>query len=158
MLIGLGGGAASSNTSAEETAELDFASVQRGNPEMQRRAQMVIDTCVGLGDQNPIAMIHDVGAGGLSNALPEIVKDAGFGGKFELRQVHSSDSSMSPLQIWCNEAQERYVMLVNQDGLNRFVSICSKFYFDRPSMTPLMHPREGALPLFRRRHRVAKGS
>lgn len=127
MLIGLGGGAASSNTSAEETAELDFASVQRGNPEMQRRAQMVIDTCVGLGDQNPIAMIHDVGAGGLSNALPEIVKDAGFGGNFELRQVHSSDSSMSPLQIWCNEAQERYVLLVNQEGLNRFVSICSMF-------------------------------
>ncbi|KAL2212228.1 phosphoribosylformylglycinamidine synthase [Sarocladium strictum] len=126
MLIGLGGGAASSNTSAEETAELDFASVQRGNPEMERRAQMVIDTCVGLGDQNPIAMIHDVGAGGLSNALPEIVKDAGFGGKFELRQVHSSDSSMSPLQIWCNEAQERYVLLVNQEGLNRFVSICRR--------------------------------
>lgn len=126
MLIGLGGGAASSNASAEETAELDFASVQRGNPEMQRRAQMVIDTCAALGDQNPIAMIHDVGAGGLSNALPEIVKDAGYGGKFELRQVHSSDGSMSPLQIWCNEAQERYVLLVNQEGLNRFVSICRK--------------------------------
>lgn len=124
MLIGLGGGAASSNASAEETAELDFASVQRGNPEMQRRAQMVIDTCVALGDQNPIAMIHDVGAGGLSNALPEIVKDAGFGGKFELRQVHSADGSLSPLQIWCNEAQERYVLLVNQEGLNRFASIC----------------------------------
>lgn len=128
MLIGLGGGAASSNASAEETAELDFASVQRGNPEMQRRAQMVIDTCIALGDQNPIAMIHDVGAGGLSNALPEIVKDAGFGGKFELRQVHSADGSLSPLQIWCNEAQERYVLLVNQEGLNRFVSICRKFY------------------------------
>lgn len=126
MLIGLGGGAASSNASAEETAELDFASVQRGNPEMQRRAQMVIDACVALGDENPIAFIHDVGAGGLSNALPEIVKDAGYGGKFELRQVHTADGSMSPLQIWCNESQERYVLLVNQEGLNRFVSICRK--------------------------------
>lgn len=127
MLIGLGGGAASSNASAEETAELDFASVQRGNPEMERRAQMVIDTCVALGDENPIAMIHDVGAGGLSNALPELVKDAGFGGNFELRQVHSADGSLSPLQIWCNEAQERYVILVNKEGLNRFVSICRTF-------------------------------
>ncbi|KFH40237.1 Phosphoribosylformylglycinamidine synthase-like protein [Hapsidospora chrysogenum ATCC 11550] len=126
MLIGLGGGAASSNASAEETAELDFASVQRGNPEMQRRAQMVIDACVALGEQNPIAMIHDVGAGGLSNALPEIVKDAGFGGKFELRQVHTADGSMSPLQIWCNESQERYVLLVNKEGINRFVSICRR--------------------------------
>jgi phosphoribosylformylglycinamidine synthase len=88
---------------------------------------MVINACVALGDQNPIAMIHDVGAGGLSNALPELVKDAGYGGKFELRQVESADRSMSPLQIWCNEAQERYVILVNSEGLNRFVSICSKF-------------------------------
>ncbi|KAF4120232.1 phosphoribosylformylglycinamidine synthase [Geosmithia morbida] len=126
MLIGLGGGAASSSASAEETAELDFASVQRGNPEMERRAQMVIDACVALGDQNPIAMIHDVGAGGLSNALPEIVKDAGFGGNFELRQIHTADPSMSPLQIWCNESQERYVLLVNTEGLNRFVSICRR--------------------------------
>ena len=125
MLIGLGGGAASSASSAEETAELDFASVQRGNPEMERRCQNVIDTCAGL-DQNPIAMVHDVGAGGLSNALPEIVKDAGYGGKFEIRQVHSADSSLSPLQIWCNESQERYVVLVNQESMNRFVSICSK--------------------------------
>ncbi|KAI8965717.1 phosphoribosylformylglycinamidin [Daldinia sp. FL1419] len=126
MLIGLGGGAASSNASGEGTADLDFNSVQRGNPEMQRRAQMVIDTCVSLGDMNPIAMIHDVGAGGLSNALPELVKDAGFGGKFELRQVESADRSLSPLQIWCNEAQERYVMLVNNEGMNRFVSICRR--------------------------------
>ncbi|KAF7546457.1 hypothetical protein G7046_g9289 [Stylonectria norvegica] len=126
MLIGLGGGAASSNASAEETAELDFASVQRGNPEMQRRAQMVIDTCIALGEQNPIAMIHDVGAGGISNALPEIVKDAGFGGKFELRQVHTADGSLSPLQIWCCEAQERYVVLVNNESINRFVSICRR--------------------------------
>ncbi|KAI1391215.1 phosphoribosylformylglycinamidin [Hypoxylon trugodes] len=126
MLIGLGGGAASSNASGEGTADLDFNSVQRGNPEMQRRAQMVIDACVSLGDTNPIAMIHDVGAGGLSNALPELVKDAGFGGKFELRQVESTDGSMSPLQIWCNEAQERYVILVNSEGMNRFVSICRR--------------------------------
>jgi phosphoribosylformylglycinamidine synthase len=127
MLIGLGGGAASSNASGEGSADLDFDSVQRGNPEMERRAQMVINACTALGDNNPIAMIHDVGAGGLSNALPELVKDAGYGGKFELRQVESADSSLSPLQIWCNEAQERYVLLVNEDGLNKFVNIASKF-------------------------------
>jgi len=125
MLIGLGGGAASSNASGENSVELDFDSVQRGNPEMQRRAQMVINACVALGENNPIAFIHDVGAGGLSNALPELVKDAGYGGKFELRQVENADPSMSPLQIWCCEAQERYVMIVNKEGLNRFVSIAS---------------------------------
>ncbi|KAK0641506.1 CobB/CobQ-like glutamine amidotransferase domain-containing protein [Cercophora newfieldiana] len=126
MLIGLGGGAASSNASGEGNADLDFDSVQRGNPEMERRAQMVINTCVALGAQNPIAMIHDVGAGGLSNALPELVNDAGFGGRFELRQVESVDRSMSPLQIWCNEAQERYVILVNSEGMERFTSICQR--------------------------------
>lgn len=126
MLVGLGGGAASSNTSAEESAELDFASVQRGNPEMERRAQMVINACVALGPNNPIAMIHDVGAGGLSNALPELVKDAGYGGKFELRQIECVDRSLSPLQIWCCEAQERYVLLVNDEGLNRFTSIANR--------------------------------
>ncbi|KJZ77160.1 hypothetical protein HIM_03481 [Hirsutella minnesotensis 3608] len=126
MLIGLGGGAASSNATGEGNADLDFDSVQRGNPEMERRAQMVINTCTGLGEQNPIAMIHDVGAGGLSNALPELVKDAGFGGNFELRQVESADSSMSPLQIWCNEAQERYVLLINSENMNRFSSICRR--------------------------------
>lgn len=153
MLIGLGGGAASSNASAEETAELDFASVQRGNPEMQRRAQMVIDACVALGDENPIAFIHDVGAGGLSNALPEIVKDAGYGGKFELRQVHTADGSMSPLQIWCNESQERYVLLVNQDGLNRFVSICRKLTSSRATpVTFLTLYRPRTMPLFRCRN------
>lgn len=125
MLIGLGGGAASSAVGGGN-ADLDFDSVQRGNPEMERRAQMVINTCVALGQNNPIAMIHDVGAGGLSNALPELVKDAGFGGKFELRQVESADNSLSPLQVWCNEAQERYVLLVNRDGMNRFQSICGK--------------------------------
>ncbi|KAL3422936.1 phosphoribosylformylglycinamidine synthase [Phlyctema vagabunda] len=126
MLIGLGGGAASSNATGEGSVELDFDSVQRGNPEMERRAQMVIDSCTALGDANPIAFIHDVGAGGLSNALPELVKDAGFGGNFELRQVENADRSMSPLQIWCCEAQERYVMLVNPDGLNRFVNIANR--------------------------------
>ncbi|GAO15161.1 hypothetical protein UVI_02029410 [Ustilaginoidea virens] len=126
MLIGLGGGAASSNASGESNADLDFDSVQRGNPEMERRAQMVINTCTALGDQNPIAMIHDVGAGGLSNALPELVKDAGYGGNFELRQVESADRSMSPLQIWCNEAQERYVLLINPENMNRFSSICRR--------------------------------
>ncbi|KAK3941922.1 Phosphoribosylformylglycinamidine synthase [Diplogelasinospora grovesii] len=126
MLIGLGGGAASSSSGSEATAELDFSSVQRGNPEMERRAQMVINTCVALGDENPIAMIHDVGAGGLSNALPELVKDAGYGGRFELRRVESADKSMSPLEIWCNEAQERYVLLVNKNGLSRFTAICRR--------------------------------
>ncbi|PHH85318.1 hypothetical protein CDD83_598 [Cordyceps sp. RAO-2017] len=126
MLIGLGGGAASSNASGEGNADLDFDSVQRGNPEMERRAQMVINTCTALGEQNPIAMIHDVGAGGLSNALPELVKDAGYGGHFELRQVESADRSMSPLQIWCNEAQERYVLLINSENMNRFTSICRR--------------------------------
>lgn len=126
MLIGLGGGAASSNASGESNADLDFDSVQRGNPEMERRAQMVINTCTAFGDQNPIAMIHDVGAGGLSNALPELVKDAGFGGNFELRQVESADRSMSPLQIWCNESQERYVLLINPENMNRFTSICRR--------------------------------
>ncbi|KXJ86761.1 CobB/CobQ-like glutamine amidotransferase domain-domain-containing protein [Microdochium bolleyi] len=126
MLIGLGGGAASSNDAGEGSADLDFDSVQRGNPEMERRAQMVINTCCALGDESPIAFIHDVGAGGLSNALPELVKDAGFGGSFELRQVESADQSMSPLQIWCNEAQERYVLLVNEKGMNRFTKICQR--------------------------------
>jgi phosphoribosylformylglycinamidine synthase len=126
MLIGLGGGAASSNTAGENSVELDFDSVQRGNPEMERRAQMVINACTALDENNPIAMIHDVGAGGLSNALPELVKDAGFGGTFELRQVESADSSMSPLQIWCCEAQERYVLLVNEESMNKFVNIASK--------------------------------
>ncbi|PQE28081.1 phosphoribosylformylglycinamidine synthase protein [Rutstroemia sp. NJR-2017a WRK4] len=126
MLIGLGGGAASSNTSGEGSVELDFDSVQRGNPEMERRAQMVIDVCRALKDENPIAFIHDVGAGGLSNALPELVKDAGYGGRFELREVESADSSMSPLQIWCCEAQERYVLIVNKEDLGRFTRIAKR--------------------------------
>lgn len=124
MLIGLGGGAASSVTSGSGSADLDFASVQRGNPEMQRRAQEVINACSSLGQDSPILFIHDVGAGGLSNALPELVHDAGnFGAKFELRDVDNADGSMSPMEIWCCEAQERYVLVVSQDGLNKFRSI-----------------------------------
>ncbi|KAH0547814.1 hypothetical protein FGG08_000071 [Glutinoglossum americanum] len=126
MLIGLGGGAASSIASGEGSAELDFASVQRGNPEMQRRAQMVIDTCTALGENNPIKLIHDVGAGGLSNALPELVHDAGLGAVFELREVENADKSMSPLQIWCCEAQERYVLIVSEDGLKTFKDIANR--------------------------------
>jgi len=126
---------------------------------MERRAQIVINTCVALGDSNPIAMIHDVGAGGLSNALPELVKDAGFGGKFELRQVESADSSMSPLQIWCNEAQERYVLLVNPDGINRFTSICSMFDEIIPELRLDTNSidRQGALRLLECRDRSCKG-
>ncbi|KAK6347157.1 hypothetical protein TWF696_007235 [Orbilia brochopaga] len=126
MLIGLGGGAASSVTSGEGSVELDFASVQRGNPEMQRRAQMVIDACTALGNKNPIRSIHDVGAGGLSNALPELVHDAGLGAKFELRDVESADHSMSPLQIWCCEAQERYVLAIAEDGLSVFENMAKR--------------------------------
>ncbi|KAL9622483.1 MAG: hypothetical protein Q9160_003159 [Pyrenula sp. 1 TL-2023] len=123
MLIGLGGGAASSITSGEGSVELDFDSVQRGNAEVQRRAQEVINACVALGAESPIKFIHDVGAGGLSNALPELVHDAGLGATFELREVANDDKSMSPLQIWCCEAQERYVLAVAEDGLNKFCAI-----------------------------------
>jgi phosphoribosylformylglycinamidine synthase len=126
MLIGLGGGAASSIASGEGSVDLDFASVQRGNPEMQRRAQMVIDACTALGVRNPIDSIHDVGAGGLSNALPELVHEMGLGAKFELRDVESADKSMSPLEIWCCEAQERYVMLVSPEGLGTFRAIAKR--------------------------------
>ncbi|KAF9394006.1 hypothetical protein CPC16_000490, partial [Podila verticillata] len=117
MLIGLGGGAASSMTSGESSAALDFASVQRENPEMQRRCQQVIDTCTALGDKNVIQSIHDVGAGGLCNALPEIVHDCNLGAKIELRKVNNDDPSMSPMEIWCNESQERYEKLVLTDSL-----------------------------------------
>ena len=126
MLIGLGGGAASSVTSAEGSKDLDFASVQRGNAEVQRRAQEVINACVAMGVQNPIKFIHDVGAGGLSNALPELVHDAGLGATFELREIDNADRGMSPLQIWCCEAQERYVMAVAHDGLNIFKRIADR--------------------------------
>lgn len=126
MLIGLGGGAASSMTTGSSSEDLDFASVQRQNPEMQRRCQEAIDACWAMGDNNPIAFIHDVGAGGLSNALPELVKDGGTGGKFDLRQVTSAESGMSPLEIWCNEAQERYVMAVRNEDLPKFEAICER--------------------------------
>ena len=126
MLIGLGGGAASSMASGASSSELDFASVQRDNAEMQRRCQEVIDACTALGDENPILLIHDVGAGGLSNALPELVKDAGTGGRFELRKVPNADPGMSPAEIWCNEAQERYVLGVAKARLDEFAALCER--------------------------------
>ncbi|WP_461517526.1 phosphoribosylformylglycinamidine synthase [Porticoccus sp.] len=126
MLIGLGGGAASSMASGSSAEDLDFASVQRQNPEIERRCQEVIDQCWQLGGANPIAFIHDVGAGGLSNAFPELVKDGGCGGRFELRNVPNDEPGMSPLAIWCNEAQERYVMAVKPADLARFEEICQR--------------------------------
>jgi phosphoribosylformylglycinamidine synthase len=126
MLIGLGGGAASSVATGTSSADLDFASVQRGNPEMQRRCQEVIDQCWALGDDNPIVSIHDVGAGGLSNAVPEIINDAGLGGAFELRSVPNDQPGMSPMQIWCNEAQERYVLAVTEAHLALFRGLCER--------------------------------
>ncbi|MGB2533212.1 MAG: phosphoribosylformylglycinamidine synthase, partial [Porticoccaceae bacterium] len=126
MLIGLGGGAASSMTTGSSSADLDFASVQRQNPEIERRCQEVIDQCWQLGDTNPIAFIHDVGAGGLSNALPELVKDGGTGGVFELRKVPNDEPGMSPVEIWCNEAQERYVLAVKPEDIERFEAICQR--------------------------------
>ncbi len=126
MLIGLGGGAASSRSSGQGDAELDFASVQRDNPEMQRRCQEVIDRCWAQGARNPILSIHDVGAGGLSNALPEIIHDAGRGGHFELREIPTADPGMSPRELWCNEAQERYVLAVAREQLTRFIALCNR--------------------------------
>lgn len=126
MLIGLGGGAASSMTQGQSSADLDFASVQRENPEMERRAQMVIDQCTMLGEKSPIVAIHDVGAGGLCNALPELVHDADLGAIFELRDVPCADKSMSPMEIWCNESQERYVLAVNEDDLDLFKSFAER--------------------------------
>ena len=126
MQIGLGGGAASSMASGQSSEDLDFASVQRQNPEIERRCQEVIDRCWQLGEQNPIQFIHDVGAGGLSNALPELVKDGGTGGVFDLRAVHNDEPGMSPLAIWCNEAQERYVLAVKDEDLAQFDAICAR--------------------------------
>jgi len=126
MLIGLGGGAASSMASGSSSEELDFASVQRGNPEMERRCQEVIDHCWAMGDNNPILSIHDVGAGGLSNAMPELVNDAGRGGRFELRAVPNDEPGMSPMQIWCNESQERYVLAVAAEHLDAFQALCER--------------------------------
>jgi phosphoribosylformylglycinamidine synthase len=126
MNIGLGGGAASSMASGQSAEDLDFASVQRENPEMERRCQEVIDRCWQLGDANPIAFIHDVGAGGISNALPELVHDGDRGGKFQLRNVPNDEMSMSPLEIWCNESQERYVMAVAAENMAVFDAICKR--------------------------------
>jgi phosphoribosylformylglycinamidine synthase len=126
MLIGLGGGAASSMASGSSAEKLDFASVQRGNPEMERRCQEVIDSCWMRGDNNPILSIHDVGAGGLSNALPELVHDGGCGARFEIREVHNDEPGMSPMQIWCNESQERYVIAVDPGKIDVFKSLCER--------------------------------
>ena len=126
MLIGLGGGAASSMDTGANDASLDFNSVQRGNPEIERRAQEVIDRCWQLGAANPIIAIHDVGAGGLSNAFPELVNDAGRGAIFELRDVPLEEHGLTPLQIWCNEAQERYVLSILEKDLDAFRAICER--------------------------------
>ncbi|HEZ4831009.1 TPA: phosphoribosylformylglycinamidine synthase [Neisseria meningitidis] len=126
MLIGLGGGAASSMDTGTNDASLDFNSVQRGNPEIERRAQEVIDRCWQLGGKNPIISIHDVGAGGLSNAFPELVNDAGRGAVFELREVPLEEHGLTPLQIWCNESQERYVLSILEKDLDTFRAICER--------------------------------
>ena len=126
MLIGLGGGAASSLASGTSSEDLDFASVQRGNPEMERRAQEVIDRCWAMGDDNPILLIHDVGAGGLSNAVPEAVDHSKHGAEIELREVANAEPGMSPMGIWCNEAQERYVLLIGDERLDEFQSLCER--------------------------------
>jgi phosphoribosylformylglycinamidine synthase len=126
MRIGLGGGAASSIGGGANSEDLDFDSVQRGNPEMQRRAQEVIDACAALGANNPILSIHDVGAGGLSNALPELVHAGGRGARIDLAAIPVQDSAMTPLEIWCNESQERYVLAVEPDRLNEFGELCER--------------------------------
>ncbi|MGA3353431.1 MAG: phosphoribosylformylglycinamidine synthase [Acidimicrobiales bacterium] len=126
MRIGLGGGAASSMHSGASTSELDFASVQRANAEMQRRCQEVIDACWSLGSDNPIASIHDVGAGGLANALPELVHDSGRGGRFELRDIPSAEGGLSPMEIWCNEAQERFVLGTSDEGVRVLTELCAR--------------------------------
>ena len=126
MLIGLGGGAASSLDSGSSSEDLDFASVQRGNPEIERRAQEVIDRCVSLGNNNPILLIHDIGAGGLSNAIPEAVDHSGHGAVLQLRNVDNAEPGMSPMAIWCNEAQERYVLVIDKKRRDEFIEICKR--------------------------------
>jgi phosphoribosylformylglycinamidine synthase len=126
MLIGMGGGSASSMATGANTADLDFDSVQRGNAEIQRRAQEVIDRCWALGDGNPILSIHDVGAGGLSNALPEIAHGAGRGARIDLRAAPNEEPGMSPREVWCNEAQERYVLAIPPDRLEAFRALCAR--------------------------------
>ena len=126
MLIGLGGGAASSIKGGDSDADLDYASVQRDNAEMERRAQEVIDACWALGERNPIVAIHDVGAGGLSNAIPELLNDSARGGRLQLRAIPNADPAMSPLEIWCNEAQERYVLGLRPGALPAFAALCAR--------------------------------
>lgn len=126
MLIGLGGGAASSMSAGQSNEDLDFASVQRGNPEIERRCQEVIDRCWQMGDNNPIISIHDVGAGGLSNAVPELIDDSDMGGRFELRMIPNDDNGMSPMELWCNESQERYVVAIANERMEEFRSICER--------------------------------
>ncbi len=126
MLIGLGGGAASSVGSGDQSQELDFASVQRANPEMQRRAQEVINSCINLGINNPIVSIHDIGAGGLSNGIPELVNDSQKGAILQLRSIPNDEKKMSPLEIWCNESQERYVLAIKDESVDLFRQICIK--------------------------------
>ena len=126
MLIGLGGGAASSMKTGTNKENLDFASVQRGNPELQRRAQEVIDRCWQLADKNPILSIHDVGAGGLSNAFPELINDGGMGAMMNIRDIDNEELGMSPKEIWSNEAQERYVLAIDEKDLKNFSEICKR--------------------------------
>jgi len=126
MLIGLGGGAASSLSSGSSSEDLDFASVQRGNPEMERRAQEVIDRCWAMGTDNPILLIHDVGAGGLSNAVPEAVDHSKHGARIELREIANAETGMSPMGIWCNEAQERYVLIIAEEQIEAFSVLCDR--------------------------------
>ncbi|MBP7982076.1 MAG: phosphoribosylformylglycinamidine synthase, partial [Arenimonas sp.] len=126
MLIGLGGGAASSVSSGQQSEDLDFASVQRDNPEMERRCQEVINRCFAFGDANPIRFMHDVGAGGLSNAIPELLHDSGMGGIIDMAEIPCDDPSLSPMQLWCNESQERYVLGIAAEHLTEFEAICAR--------------------------------
>jgi len=126
MRIGMGGSAASSMAAGTNTADLDFDSVQRGNPEIERRAQEVINHCWGLGAENPVLAIHDVGAGGISNAFPELVNDAGRGARFDLRAVPLEESGLAPKEIWCNESQERYVLAIAPESLDQFTALCER--------------------------------
>src|SRR5205085_711281 len=126
MRIGMGGGAASSMATGVNAADLDFDSVQRGNPEIERRAQEVINQCWSLGDRNPILAIHDVGAGGLSNAFPELTNDAGRGARFDLRKIPVEESGLAPREIWCNESQERYVIAIAPEALEQFRGFCER--------------------------------
>ena len=126
MRIGMGGGAASSMASGVNVAELDFDSVQRGNPEIQRRAQEVVNHCWALGADNPILSIHDVGAGGLSNAFPELVDGAGLGGRFDLRRIPVEESGLAPKELWCNESQERYVLAIAPESLSVLAELCDR--------------------------------